>query len=812
MFYADQPTSEDYLWKNNREVTRFRERVVRMIIEGSPRSQTIAIHGRWGRGKTTLWKQIRKELEEASRQGHIPTKLFIAEVSVDRTNQRASIAPVQVQGGESGSDSFFAHLIREIVLSMDHDFKMGLFEKIGILSEWSNYVPKGNSQDNRPATLREDLPHLERFLADQKFEDLVGRVFASLPRFTRWLEAELQGKGTQSSAARLVICVDDLDRCEALYVGEVVRTIRCFHEIDGVYVFLLVDKQMLREAFGLLLDDYRGVRTVDEALERYINVAFHLPVLTPDLATKFAVQLNSGRASHDLSALNDVQSIIPFDFVIKLIPPQRLTPRAVKNTLSQLVLSLPDLDPLDQSSQDSDLIKRRVKEVMLEMYYEDVAYIYRENYEAFREIETAFATAQLKQPSGLEILNKLVQSICERHRISYQLFEDAHLQTVLREPPYLYYLPENSFEHPVDLTAQNLSPHIEHQQDVKNQLSTLHSAVLRGNENLARAILRQVLTAPLTSADAPTLASAAQTARQTNLTEMAVELFEKALELDPNHEDILQAYVALIIDEEVIDRYEQAEECLSRLLKDPRVPKDDYAFTLALAVRWAILKGEDYTEYLNQLLGEWRHSQEIGIFRRIAVALNKVKALDERLAVEEFCRIYRDAEGVFTARADYQSLYHAHRSAADFLASMSNPEYEHQAMDLYRAMYRGEIPIEEGDRADILHNYATLLYKHDYDAEAGRVWCEAYKLNPNDANIRRGFASYLLRYGSPGLAQLVFEGGIFPQERLPKIPERQLPERFARRKPCETQTDQRNETGETPPEQGTAEQNDTDAE
>lgn len=72
-------------------------------------------------------------------------------------------------------------------------------------------------------------------------------------------------------------------------------------------------------------------------------------------------------------------------------------------------------------------------------------------------------------------------------------------------------------------------------------------------------------------------------------------------------------------------------------------------------------------------------------------------------------------------------------------------------MDMYRYLLTSDRftgPEFEADAADAQHNYATLLYKHDFDDEAGRLWFQAYKRNPLDASIRRAYGMYLLRAGS----------------------------------------------------------------
>jgi hypothetical protein len=91
--------------------------------------------------------------------------------------------------------------------------------------------------------------------------------------------------------------------------------------------------------------------------------------------------------------------------------------------------------------------------------------------------------------------------------------------------------------------------------------------------------------------------------------------------------------------------------------------------------------------------------------------------------------------------------------------------------------------VTRSDRADILHNYATILYKHDYDDEAGKYWFEAYGLKPMDQTIRRAYGIYLLRAGHPEIASGVGAGQPIEERVLqPKLKE--MPDRFMDQEQC----------------------------
>ncbi len=70
------------------------------------------------------------------------------------------------------------------------------------------------------------------------------------------------------------------------------------------------------------------------------------------------------------------------------------------------------------------------------------------------------------------------------------------------------------------------------------------------------------------------------------------------------------------------------------------------------------------------------------------------------------------------AQADKRSRYVlVQRLVADAFARQPEAAGEFVAMDLYRQILGSPETMDDGDEPHVMHNYATLLYKHDYDDE-----------------------------------------------------------------------------------------------
>ena len=268
---------------------------------------------------------------------------------------------------------------------------------------------------------------------------------------------------------------------------------------------------------------------------------------------------------------------------------------------------------------------------------------------------------------------------------------------------------------------------------------------------------------------APQLGNLGVNAEKARAMELAERLFRLALELDPNHGGVLQQFASYIIDNRP-DLYPEAEQILSRLQTGPLASHNPWR-TLGLLVELKTKLGQEIDESLVQQMVLAAQEKEVNA-RQLAIILN---GLIKAGRVQESLEMLDIAVQRFP---DIRSCYTLSRVAADALADRPEAENEFIAMDIYRQMLAAPEAMDPGDEADVLHNYATLLYKHDYDDEAGRLWYRAYGLRPLDGSIRRAYSMYLLRANRPDLGRRVADGEPIDEEVLTPAT-RKLPERFS---------------------------------
>ncbi len=76
---------------------------------------------------------------------------------------------------------------------------------------------------------------------------LIARKTGQLADFPRLLD-EYLSKGVDSRPSKLVLVVDDLDRCRSEFIGEVLDVLQRLSAVDNLFVMLGVDREVLLTA------------------------------------------------------------------------------------------------------------------------------------------------------------------------------------------------------------------------------------------------------------------------------------------------------------------------------------------------------------------------------------------------------------------------------------------------------------------------------------------------------------------------------------------------------------------------------------
>ena len=173
---------------------------------------------------------------------------------------------------------------------------------------------------------------------------LVGRTFVQEKRVEKAQSDEefellFAGLITASRADRVVIFVDELDRCSPDDVVETLDTLRTFFGVEGCVFIVAADPQVLEHAIS---EGSKQANPTDptnpyystgsEYLDKVFQYQISVPPLMPQSVTRFAVGLVEARSG--------VWQNIDIPVVVSvLIPTHVRSPRRVKNLLNSFALA-----------------------------------------------------------------------------------------------------------------------------------------------------------------------------------------------------------------------------------------------------------------------------------------------------------------------------------------------------------------------------------------------------------------------------------------------------------------------------------------
>lgn len=161
------------------------------------------------------------------------------------------------------------------------------------------------------------------------------------PSSDEQFEAQFHDLLTEAGTERVVVFVDELDRCSPHQVVDVLDTIRTFLDVKGTVFIVAADQNVLERA---LTERVQQTTPSDPSNpyystgSAYLDKVFHyqtsLPPLLPGRITRYAVELVKGRPGLWSDPQIDVEWLISV-----LIPTHVRSPRRVKTLVNNYVLA-----------------------------------------------------------------------------------------------------------------------------------------------------------------------------------------------------------------------------------------------------------------------------------------------------------------------------------------------------------------------------------------------------------------------------------------------------------------------------------------
>ncbi len=610
---------------------------------------------------------------------------------------------------------------------------------------------------------------------------------------------------SRDTSGALVVFVDDLDRCEIDYVWEVLTAVQQFSSIRNVFFILAVDPEHLRRAIRARPG---GLESPDFALEKYIQHSITLPEVDEERMRRYLDGLLDGEEDEeDDGDGNAVIALLKDNVRLLVNGLTAQTPRSIKRFVNEI---RPDISTIVTNAPSETERRRRIKARILRYTWPDFYFgFYLPSQEivdkrfAFQTLETTcknFAADRDERRLKFE-LERLSQQTSD-------LWADVvtpALARYLGQPPLFFGQTQDErpkatfYEQAQQHVAPTAEPdtreeNVSRQPDSTPEQMRAQLRQLRLEVQAAKTLdeqLQHAQTAFELVERNPQIA--AQIGRYTTaeMGDIAATFVsnEAPIDLSPLFEVSLRyttppeifvnnafRYIAWIVAREKIGLYERARELLNILDQPPynTIRRDQMAL-LKIGLGLQMAKTDpssapttDFTAVLDAFMQDPTDQRKF------------VTAMGALMQQKDYANLLPYARRRIEATSTADEAYNALRMAADGLAESDDEKDEFASMELYRFMLDYCICNSQeasDDEYAIRLNYGNMLYKADYDDEAGRHYYRAYEQRPNEPFIRNAYSNYLGRARRPDLALKVSRGERISEEVL--IPaEKTIPTNF----------------------------------
>ncbi|WP_438041543.1 P-loop NTPase fold protein [Sorangium sp. So ce128] len=810
----------DLLWKSlpiRGELERIAETIVRSKEDPPSPSMTFAVHGKWGTGKSSALKMLRSFVRERSVEaGKRPVfcEYQAPALQAARRDARTTLAMRILQSiAMAGDARKISQRLEDYARIIDRDRTEGLQSAGGATAEtvW-----------------------------DAAMFDRISAVLTSIPDLCGIIIRQ-ELASSEKGQCLLVVLLDDLDRCGSDFVLSLLQEIQYLSDIDNLFFVMAVDEEVLRGAVrsqGGGKSVMETDRELEKYLQHAVWVPPLDGARAKEFVKGLAERAPRVKKLVDPLWRQD-DTMEAFDLLLEGL--HEMTPRSVKRYLNLLAPKIDGALEARAVHPSDVLGKRAIfKEKMIETTWPDFHrnVLAKAVGEAsskgdpkavnlVAELEGIGRYARERNAPDTKVLHDL-KYVCEEYPhmglgevpvrlVRYLAIAPPlpyawltgidHLKPVsLEEPRVLPKIePESALtdeedeakalepegiEEPTARCAQALSleaagPPVEEAEDSADdgkapqsplrQLQGIYLSVARtfardpqrALQNAQRAYdLVQSNRERFDKRHVNRLIEIANTIAPTSNHSIVSKLCELALELDPENINTITFYLALIIGFHIAELYPRAGELIQRLRSSGTDPYPER------------------TLYYEMKLGNAQGSQAGVDEERLRSAVNDFKRTPgDVLRYRWLMRMLAQIGDRKLAREATKARYHAvaGSDAVDALFEMANldamsPDVndEREALELYRYALGGFIRLASGR---VLHKYATLLFKHEYEHAAGEVWFLAYEYGPGNEDICREYSAYLMRANAPDLAHKVSNGE--PIDRMVTLAKRkELPASF----------------------------------
>ncbi len=236
---------------------RYANTVVELIMGSEPK-MSIGIYGEWGTGKTTLMKMIEKQLKQIDNGSNVILPVWFNAWRFEREDQFAMIALMKTLAyGMTNHPNFQS--ISDIILN---GLKIIGKDALRSLALQTALTEKGIDEFEKKLTPKMDF--INKLDKETIYFDGLTTIESKMDEIIK-----------TNAKSRIIVFIDDLDRCSSQKALEVFESVKVFLDIKGfIYVMGLSHETLAR----LITQQYResGIKG-----EHYIQKIIQIPIRIP---------------------------------------------------------------------------------------------------------------------------------------------------------------------------------------------------------------------------------------------------------------------------------------------------------------------------------------------------------------------------------------------------------------------------------------------------------------------------------------------------------------------------------------------------
>lgn len=482
------------------------------IICTSKTPITIGVYGEWGSGKTSLMRMTEDLLQK---KNTVKTVWFDA-WKFDKTHD-LRVALIDA-------------VLRRI--QKDETIDDTLKEKVGDLLKKINWLGLGK------IVLSSFLPASS--VASQVMDTLITSLSKNpedIPEKTLELIGEFEDRFKDvtreyiGDKGRLLIFIDDLDRCIPEKAVDVLEAIKLFLHVQGSVFVIGADKKVIEEGIKQKYDE-KSASWGKSYLDKIIQIPVNLPPLRRDIITeKFIKGLD---VSEEIKEYADIIAEVSDN------------PRTIKRLLNRFEVQRILAEKKELTVENKVVAKLVVIEFRWPQFYTDLIKMYSEaGTDLIQKLD------EISKKDDAERKKKL-----EEWETLKEYFDDTRLMRFLLEEEPL--LQDFDLDHYVYM-GKNTA---ELKESAVNYINIAHSFI--ENEDYVKAIENYEKALELNPKDEKAWNNKGVALRELGKYEEAIKCYDKALELNPKDEDVWNnkgnALSALGKPKEAIKCYDKALE------------------------------------------------------------------------------------------------------------------------------------------------------------------------------------------------------------------------------------------------------------